>query len=214
MTVSPYFNFYSANNEQSLYEGFVIESIQAYGFDTYYMPLQMEDYDEVFREATARTFNQAITIETYLKSNLKFGGDGKFASEELGLEIRDQTIFTFSQKRFKEVTGMERPREGDLMYLPLDQKVYEIKFVDHQSIFYQLGRLMTYDLTCELLEYNGEKFATGIPEIDIIATKFAMDGTANNVITDWVDQSPEIQDISDTELDWSEKDPFGNGNTL
>lgn len=214
MTTNPYVNFYSANNEQTLFENLFIESVQMYGFDTYYLKLQEDDYDEVFREATARTYKDYFTLEMYLKSYMKFEGDGKFASEELGLEIRDQTIFTMSQSRFKTVTSMVRPREGDIIYLPLDQKVYEIKFVDHQNVFYQLGRLITFDCHCELLEYNGERFQTGIPQIDAISTNFAMDGTETNLITDWVDQSSEIQNIANTELDWSEKDPFGNGGTL
>lgn len=214
MTVNPYLNFYTANNEQTLFENLMIEGIQFYGFDTYYLKLQMDDYDEVFREATARTYRDYFTIEMYLKSFEKFGGDGKFASEELGLEIRDQTVFTIAQKRFKDVSSMERPREGDIIFLPLDQKVYEIKFVDHQNVFYQLGRLITYDCHCELLEYNGERFETGVPVIDQISTLYPMDGSENNVVTDWVDQSSEIQAISNTELDWTEKDPFGNGGIL
>jgi hypothetical protein len=174
----------------------------------------MDDFDEVFREATARTYRDYFTIEMYLKSFLKFEGDGKFASEQLGLEIRDQAIFTMSQQRFKDTSSMERPREGDIIYLPLDKKVYEIKFVDHQNVFYQLGKLITYDCHCELLEYNGERFETGIPDIDSISTDYAMDGSENSTITDWVDQSSEIQTESNSDLDWSEKDPFGNGGTL
>lgn len=214
MPINPYFDFFNATNEQNLYEDLFIEAIQMYGFDTYYLPAHLDNFDEVFRESTSRTFNQAITIETYLKANLKFGGDGKFASEQLGLQIQDQTIFTVAQKTFKTLTSMVRPREGDLVFLPLDKKVYQITFVDHQDIFYQLGKLMSWDLHCELLEYNGERFNTGIADIDIINTQYPMDGSENNTVDDWIDQSTEIQGIANTYIDWSEKDPFGKGGTL
>jgi hypothetical protein len=214
MAMNPYMNFYSANNEQSLYENMFIESIQMFGFATYYLPQTQKDFDEVFRESPSKVYKQAIEIETYLKSNMKFGGDGKFISMTSGFEIRDQTIFTVSQKKFKELTGFDRPREGDLVFLPLDKKCYEIKFVEHQDIFYQLGRLISWDIQCELMEYNGQQFATGIADIDLISTKFDMDDTEENTIEDWVDQSSEIQTIANNYIDWTEKDPFGGGGVL
>lgn len=214
MPVNQYFNHFNATNEQDLIEDLIIESIRIFGFDTYYMPRVLEDYDEVFREATASSYEQAFVIECYLKTNMGFEGDGKFMSDVMGHEIRDQMVITMSQKVFKDITGMDRAREGDLMYFPLDKKVYEIKFVDHQSVFYQAGRLMTYDLTVELLEYSGEQFSTGIAEIDSIDTTFLMDGSETNEIEDHVDQSSEVEVESDAVLDWTEKDPFGNGGTL
>lgn len=214
MPINPYFNLYGASNEQDLLEGLIIESIQMYGFNTFYMPQTLDDFDEVFREATARTYSSNFVIECYLKSNLGFEGDGKFMSKELGWEIRDATTFTMSQKQFKTITNMERPREGDLLYLPLDQKIYEIKFVDHQSVFYQLGRLMVYDLELELFEYSGERFETGIPEVDVISTTYTMDGTDADHYEDWQDQSPEIQTESNGFIDFSEEDPFAHGGSL
>ena len=214
MPVNPYFDFFNATNEQTLIEDLIIESIRMYGFDMIYLPATLTDFDEVFRESASRSFTTSHTIEAYLKSNLKFEGDGKFMSKELGLEIRDETTFTISQKVFKQITGMERPREGDVIFLPLDRKLYEVKFVDHQSIFYQLGKLNTYDLQLELLEYNGEVFNTGIPAIDAVTTTFDMDEIEENGIEDWNDQSTEFQDESNGFIDFSEKDPFANGGTL
>lgn len=214
MPINPYFDFYNATNEQNLIEDLIIESIRMYGFDTIYLPASNDDFDEVFRESPSRSFSTKYTVETFLKSNLSFEGDGKFMSKELGLEIRDEMTFTIPIKSFKTITGMERPREGDLVYLPLDKKTYEIKFVDHQSIFYQLGKLYVYDLKLELLEYNGEVFNTGVPEIDIISTKFDLDDNEENQIEDWTDQSSEFQSESNNFIDFSEKDPFANGGNL
>lgn len=214
MAINPYFDFYNASNEQDLYEDLIIESIRYAGFNTYYMPRVLENFDGIFREATVSSYEDVFLIEAYLKSNMKFEGDGKFMSQELGLEIRDQTVFTISQKVFRETTGLDRPLEGSVVYLPLDKKLYEIKFVNHQDVFYQLGKLMVWDLECELLEYAGEQFNTGIPEIDAIGTESDRDDNINNQIEEWTDQTDEVQTESDKLLDWTEKDPFGNGGTL
>lgn len=213
MTTNPYINLYSANNEQTLVENLIIESIKFYGFDTHYLPRQLDDYDEIFRESPLSTFNTSYTFEVYLKSNMKFGGDGKFMSEQLGLEIRDSSVFTVSQKVFKTITGMDRPRESDLLFFPLDKKVYEIKFVNHQSVFYQLGKLMVYDLEVELLEYNGEKFNTGISDIDSIPSYYQVEVDPTTDIVEYVDQSQEIQDVSNTFVSWTEEDPLAQGGT-
>lgn len=180
----------------------------------YYMPRTNASFDEIFRESDVTIFSQAFEIETYLKSTEGFEGDGKFMSVQLGFEIRDQVTFTISQTVFKNITSMTRPNEGDLIYLPLDGKCYEIKFVNHQAVFYELGKLNTYDLVCELLEFNGQIFRTGIPDIDVIDTQYPMDGSENTQINDWNDQSSEIQDLTPDLLDFSEEDPFANGGTL
>lgn len=73
-----------------------------------------------------------------------------------------------------EITN-NRPFEGDLLYFPLVSKLFEIKFVEHESIFYQTGRLQTYDLRCELFEYSSEQINTGNTEIDAIEDTYSLD---------------------------------------
>jgi hypothetical protein len=209
MAINPYFNFLNASNEQDLYESMIIESIRIFGMNTYYMPKNMRDFDEIFREATVNEFNQAFTVEMYLKTNLGFQGDGKFMSRELGFEIRDEMVMTVAKSVFTTITGFDRPREGDLVYFPLDKKVYEIKYVEHQAIFYQLGKLQTYDLVLELLEYTGQQFNTGVPEIDAIDTSFKMDGLEDDQIEDWIDQSSEIQTDAAPLIEFDPNNPFG-----
>jgi len=114
----------------------------------------------------------------YVKSVDGFEGDGDFLSK-FGLEIRDQMVLTVSRRRFTEevyldgsdtVGTTDRPNEGDLIYFPLNNKLFEIKFVEHEAVFYQMGSLQTYDLTCELFEYSHERLDTGVAAIDAIET--------------------------------------------
>jgi len=214
MAINTYFNNYTHTGQQGLLESLIIEAIQIYGFNMIFLPKTNASLDSIFRESDLDIFQTYYTIETYLKSTEGFAGDGKFMSVNLGFEIRDQTIFTVAQSVFKNITGMDRPREGDLVYLPLDKKCYEIKFVDHQTVFYQLGKLNTWDLTLELLEYNGQIFRTGISDIDAIQTLNTLDGTDVTVPENWNDQSPEFQTDTPNIIDFTDQDPFSLGNNF
>ena len=95
-----------------------------------------------------------------------FEGEGDFVGR-FGLEIRDQITFSVAQSRFQSLnTGLSRPNEGDLIYFPLTKKLFVIQYVEHEAVFYQTGKLQTYDLQCELYEYSDEDFDTGITAID------------------------------------------------
>jgi hypothetical protein len=113
----------------------------------------------------------------YIKSVDGFSGDGNFLSK-FGLEIRDQVIFSVAQRSFYNEIGMYnnqvRPNEGDLIYFPLNNKCFQVKFVNKFEMFYQLGALQTWELTCELFEYSGERMNTGIPEIDAMQKRLSL----------------------------------------
>ena len=115
-----------------------------------------------------------------------FDGDGEFLSK-FGIQVRDQITFTMSQRSFANEIGdiitKTRPQEGDLIWFPLTQTLYQIKFVDVKAIFYQLGALQTYDITCELYESNSEVFNTGIPDIDDKYNSLSLDVDAFTLMT-------------------------------
>ena len=174
----------------------------------------------------------------YIKSFDGFKGDGNFMSK-FGLEIRDQVVFSMAQRIFNEEVGnyttQVRPNEGDLIFFPLNQKCFQIKFVNKFEMFYQMGALQTWEVTCELFEYSGEKINTGIPEIDILQKKFStniLDWTVNQEdgyeiktedgdylilenasLNDLVmaSDNDEIQTESDAFIDFSAYDPFSEG---
>jgi hypothetical protein len=243
MATSVYFNNFGSSQEQQLIEDLIIESIRIYGLDMYFMPRVREAYDQIYGEDTLSHFNKAFAVEMYVRSVDGFQGDGDFMSK-FGLEIRDRVTFTISQRVFGEEAGaagldLYRPKEGDLIFLPLNNKIFEIKFVEHEAIFYQLGTLQTYDLTCELFQYSSERFDTGISIIDTLyidnyltQNNFSQDISEYALITE--DTNPyylltedgykitldetnslgdndEIQSESDDFIDFSEKDPFSEG---
>lgn len=186
MTTSLYFNNFNQSREQQLREDLIIESIKIYGIDVQYMPRTLVKEDNLFGEDTLSTFDDAYTLEMYIKSVDGFDGDGDFLSK-FNLEIRDEVTLVVSKRRFSEEIvdndtapvnedpGAARPAEGDLIYFPLNGKIFEVKFVEHEDIFYPLGALQTYELRCELFEYSHEEFNTGLDIIDDIEDKFSGD---------------------------------------
>jgi len=227
--------------EQRLIEDLIIESIKIYGMEIFYMPRTIVNEDLLFSEDTLSTFDDAYPIEMYIKSVDGFEGDGDFLSK-FGLEIRDAVTLTVARRRFsEEIEDIEttkdigRPAEGDLIYLPLNGKIFEVKFVEHESIFYQMGSLQVYDLRCELFEYSHEQLNTGIDVIDSIETAYSGDMNFYQLLLEdggglkFEDGSFIINDgyrIEDTDnqanneyyttqtqtlnfVDWSESNPFG-----
>ena len=173
MATNQYFNnFGSDTADQKLIENIIIESIQNYGIDVYYMPRTQVNTDSIFGEDRISKFEDARTIEMYIKSVDGFEGDGTFVSN-FGLEVRDQITFTVSRRRFQELQfeGDNRdkePKEGDLVYFPLTESLFQIMHVQGYNTFYQTGALQTFDLVCELFEYADEAIDTGIDELDKI----------------------------------------------
>lgn len=182
MATSVFFNNFQSSQEQQLLENLVIESIRIYGHDVFYVPRKLNNYDPLYTADDSSSYEQAFMIEMYIKSVDGFGGDGNFLSK-FGLEIRDQITFSVAQRVFNDEIGYYttfiRPREGDLIYFPLNKKCFQIKFVNKFEFFYQLGALQTWEMTCELFEYSNEVFNTGIPEIDAIQNFYSTD------ILDW-----------------------------
>ena len=175
---NPFFNNYFKDQEQQLYQTLITEAIAIAGLDVYYCPRTLTHYDSLLEADDQSAYNQAFMVAMYIENVDSFTGDGNFMSK-FGLEIRDQIIMSVSAETFASeiaaYTSQLRPNEGDLVYFPLNQKCFQIKFTDKFEMFLPFGMSTAYKLTCELFEYSDEKFNTGIPEIDIIQTKFDTD---------------------------------------
>lgn len=221
MSTNFYFNNFQSSQEQNLIEDLVIESIKIYGHEVFYCPRTIVNEEKIFKEDELASFNNAYSIEMYIKNVEGFEGEGDFLSK-FGLQIRDRITFTVARRTFvDEVTGGTRPKEGDMIFFPLTSKGYVVRFVEHEAIFYQMGSLQTFDIVCELFEFNQETFNTGVDIIDDTYNdlSFAM---ANNtqVVTQFnistIDkqaQNEEFETRGDNILDFTEINPFSEANT-
>ena len=204
----------------------------------YYIPRKLNNYDDVYGADDQSSYENAYMMEMYIKSVDGFSGDGAFMSK-FGIEIRDRVIFSMAQRIFNEEVGtfttQTRPNEGDLIYFPLNKKCFQIKYVNKFEMFYQLGALQTWEVTCELFEYSGETMNTGIPEIDALQKKFdsnqyhwavkdetgamLLDEDGNIIVLEgsgvdnlfFAADNDEIQRESDEFVDFTSIDPFSEG---
>jgi hypothetical protein len=175
MATSVYFNNYSVGviNEQRLLEDLIVESIQIMGHDCFYIPRDSYNGDdEIYGETINARFTRAYSMEVYLANVEGYEGDGDFFSK-FGLEIRDTSNFVVSTRTFNKYVPTniaDRPREGDLIYVPVMRKIFEIKFVEEELNFFSIGKRnpYMYELRCELFRFSDENFDTGVEEIDDI----------------------------------------------
>jgi hypothetical protein len=182
MPTNFYFNNFPAEqitSEQLLVEDLVIESMQVNGMDVYYLPRTVRTGNEVdylYGEDTLKEYKTAFPIEMYLENVSGMDGEGDFISK-FGLEVRDEMSFLVSRRRFKYTCGaanLSRPREGDLVFVPLTRNFMEITFVEHendQAMFYTLGRgrggnVYVYALKLKEFVFSNEVISTGVAEID------------------------------------------------
>ena len=178
MATNPWISSGGYRPEQNLYEDLVIESLKFYGQDVYYLPRELVNVDKVFLDDVPSHFSDAYKIEMYVENVDGFGGEGDLFSK-FGVELRDQATFVCARRRWKNLIGDKldaynfRPREGDIIYIPFSQSMFEIFKVETETPFYQLGQLPTFRLQCELFEYNDEDFDTDIDGIDSIEVESA-----------------------------------------
>lgn len=213
MATNVYFSNFKNSAEQSLIEDLIIESIKIYGLNMWYIPRTLVAKDELLNEDDLSTFSNASLIEMYIKNVDSFDGEGDFLSK-FGLQIRDSMVLTVARRIFElEVPDSIRPNEGDLIYFPLNGKIWELKHVEHESIHYQMGDLQVYDLNVELFEYSGERFATGINDIDTRYDDY--DLTSNTAyanvesVDSWADNAT-IEAEGNKIIDFSVNNPFGD----
>lgn len=225
MATNPYFKQYTQTEQQDLASNLVKEAIKIHGIDMYYLPRDIDSRDSVLGTANQSTFDSIFTIEMMITTIDAFDGQGDIISR-FGIEIEDQATFVVHKDRFdsaviqQSTTTLTRPREGDLLYFPFSKSLFEIKFVEHEQPFYQLGKNYVWELRTELYKYSGETFNTGDSTIDSGMAALAASGTGNDqadifeTTADGSDSASFFDDTRDSGrgtgiIDFTEDSPFG-----
>ena len=175
MALNPFF-IQGTSGEQSLVQDLINEQLRMYGVECYYLPRQYATTDNVIKEVISSDFNYSYPIEAYVE-NYEGYGDNVVMLSKFGIQAENELTVTISKERFenyispliKNLPNVElstRPKEGDLIYFPLGDRLFEIKFVEHEKPFYQLKKNYVYTLTCQLFRPEDEILDTGIEEID------------------------------------------------
>ena len=177
MALNPFF-LQGAQSEQRLIQDLINEQLQIYGVEVTYIPRKFVRKQTIIKEVQSSKFDDNFSLEAYVNTYEGYSGAGDVLTK-FGVSLRDEVTLTISKERFEdfispfldaadddEIELVTRPREGDLVYFPLGQRLFEIKFVEHEKPFYQLGKTYVYEIQCELFEYEDEVIDTGIEEID------------------------------------------------
>lgn len=187
MATSFFFNNLSSSSEQRLLNDLTVESIKIHGVDVLYLPRTTPNVDQLFLEDPTSEFTNAILIEMYIKNFEGWQGSGDMMSK-FGISMADQITFCVSRTRFQDEIGsihnLIRPREGDLIYFAIPNAMFEVKFVEHESTFYQTGALQVFELKCERFNYSNEKIDTGIDDIDVIETDYSNATDGNRLLSE------------------------------
>jgi hypothetical protein len=187
MVLNSYF-LQGSPGEQGLVQSLIDEQIQIYGIEVYYLPRKIFKTDDIIKEVQSSKFDDSFIIEAYVNNYEGYAPDSDVMTK-FGIQLKNEINLTISRERYEDfiapflegissgiregkITGytfgdlVSRPKEGDLIYFPLGERLFEIKRVEHEKPFYQLGRLYTYDLSCELFEYENEYIDTSVAEVD------------------------------------------------
>jgi len=166
MPTNVYFN-HAVKTEQHLYEDLVVESLRFYGHDVLYLPREIVEEDSILNDDIQSTFGDAYSVEMYLENTEGFEGEGDLVSK-FGVQIQEEATFIMSLRTWERFISLDsnlatslRPNEGDVIYFPLTGSMFEIRFVEDQDPFFQLGKMFVFKMRCSLFEYGGEDFDTG-----------------------------------------------------
>ena len=173
--LNPYF-LHGSSSEQRLVQDLINEQLRMYGQDVVYMPRKLINEKTIIKEAIVSKFDDSFRIEAYVMNFEGFGGQGDILSK-FGVRTTDELNLIISKERYEDfispflisdskIKVATRPQEGDLIYFPLDNSLFEIKYVEGKQPFYQLNNLYVYQLKCEIFEYEDENISTTIDEVD------------------------------------------------
>ena len=174
MALNPFF-LQGTSSEQRLVQDLINEQLRTFGVEVTYIPRKFVNVKSIIQEVQASKFDDNFAIEAYVNNYDGYAGTGDVLTK-FGMSLRDEVTLTISKERFEDFIApfmsaddyllSSRPREGDLIFFPLGQRLFEVKFVEHENPFYQLGKNYVYELKCELFEYEDEVIDTSIEAID------------------------------------------------
>ena len=175
MALNPFF-LQGSQSEQRLVQDLINEQLQIYGVEVTYIPRKFVRKQTIIKEVQSSAFDDNFLLEAYVNTYEGYGGQGDIMTK-FGVSLRDELTLTISKERFEDFISpflesdedyelSTRPREGDIIFFPLGARLFEVKFVEHEEPFYQLGKNYVYQLKCELFEYEDEVIDTGIDIID------------------------------------------------
>lgn len=206
-TVSPHFNHYFAQNEQNLIQDLVDESIYQRGLEVLYIPRSQDNIDYLYNEDPNQYYDSFTKMAMW--PAFVDGFDGQEMMTMFGDEFQKNATFVVSKRKFNVwQTELPRPREGDLIFMPVTNAILEIKFVENESPFFEKGKQYVYELKCEAFEFSYEKIETGDIDVDQIVNDYLNIQDPENETEPYGDND-EIESDTQDDIVFDPNNPFG-----
>ena len=199
--LNPYFQ-QGSRSEQNLVQDLINEQLRMYGVEIHYLPRKYLSENTIIREVIQSKFDDAYPIEAYV-DDFDGYGDNTTILSKFGIQATNEITLIISKERFEtyisplikneqNIKLSTRPKEGDLIYFPLGDRLFEIKFVEHEKPFYQLQKNYVYELRCELFRLGDEVIDTGINDIDDTLIGGESDGLTEDGISTLIGASQRL----------------------
>ena len=178
---------HGTRSERFLYEDLMIEQLKVFGQEVTYLPRTIVARDTILGEDALSKFEESYSIEMYVENVSGFEGEGDIISK-FGLDVRDDITLVVSKRRFdilvdqkSNTLAQDRPKEGDVIYMPVFKKMFEIQFVEDEDPYYQIADIPLFKLKCTTFSYSNERLDTGITDIDVIETNLSTDQLVHQI---------------------------------
>ena len=212
MVLNPFFQ-QGARSEQNLVQSLINEQLKMYGVEVHYLPRKYVSEKTIIKEVVRSKFDDAYPIEAYVNTYDGYGENPVMLSK-FGIQATNEITLTISRERFEDyITPLiknesniklaTRPKEGDLIYFPLGDRLFEIKYVEHEKPFYQLQKNYIYELRCELFRYEDEIIDTGVDAIDDELVGDDTDGVTDEGLTSILGPSMTFTMIGTASTAWA-----------
>lgn len=153
--LNKYVQFHKHQNTQSLHDVLVSESIQMRGVECYYIRREFVKLDRIFGEDPQSRFEKSYKTAMYIQSFDGYEGQRDFFTK-FGMQSNDELTLQVNPGLFKYQADGELPREGDLIYFPIANALFELVWVETQMPFYQNGANPIMTMTASKFIYSGE----------------------------------------------------------
>lgn len=165
--INPFVNFHNHANTQALARSLVSESVQMKGVEMYYIRREFVNFDKIFGEDLQAKFKKAYRVAMYIESFDGYSGQQDFFSK-FGMQVNDEITCVISPELFNKQADGNIAKEGDLIYFPSNQSLFELIWVEPNAPFLQVGQVSQYKITAQKFVYSGEEIQPEFNAADLL----------------------------------------------
>lgn len=164
--INPFFDHkLTDDNVHQVTDILTSDIIQKMGIVGYFLPRKYAGIDRVLGEAFDVSFKEAWQFSMIMQNYSSYNGMGSFF-DYAGLRTNDEMTVMINPKMFRHQCGGIDPQVGDWVYFKMDNALFEVKYVDPYTKFYQYGNLSQKSMILSKVVYNQEDIEAEVQNAD------------------------------------------------